>query len=270
MKPIKTTLFILLAILSAGLKAQNLSLSKLTVPLSEPGKSYQLNMDLKSANVNLSVYGGKEIMIDGASAGKNEKPAGNGTVLLQSGNSRDIIAQEKNNAVSITSARSRHEGTMLNIKIPAGAASIKLTVNDGTISASDISGDIEANNLHGNISLANVSGSVVASSNQGNIKVIFKSVNANSAMAFSTLRGNIDVSLPATFKGNVKLRSYRGNIYSGFDMATENTANKITQTFSDGTYQLSSDNWIYGKIGGGGQELMIKTYQGDIYLRKTK
>ena len=270
MKPIKIIVFLLLTTFSAGLKAQSLSLSKLTVPLSEPGKPYRLNLDLKSDSINLSVYGGKEILIEAASAEKKEQSAGHGMLLIQSGSSRDIIAQEKNNVVSVTSATSRREAAMLNIKIPAGATNIKLTVNDGTISASDISGDIEVNNLHGNITLTNVSGSVVASSNQGNIKVGFKSVTANSAMAFSTLRGNVDVSLPATFKGNAKLRSYQGSIYSDFNIDLEKTANKVTKTPSDGAYHMSADDWINGKIGGGGQELMMKTYRGNIYLRKTK
>lgn len=265
MKPIKIILFILLIMFSGKLKAQSLSLSKLTVPLSEPGKPYRLNVDLKSANVNLSVYGGKDIAIDVSSAGKKEQSAGHNTLLIQSGSSSDIVAQEKNNAVSITNATSRRDEVNLNIKMPAGATGIKLSVNDGVISASDISGDIEVNNLHGNISLNNVSGSVVASSNQGNVKVDFKSVNPNSAMAFSTLRGDINVSLPATFKGNVKLRSYSGKVYSDFDIATEKTGNSTHKTPDTDTH-----SWIYGTIGGGGQELMIKNYQGDIYLRKTK
>lgn len=269
MKTIKLIALILLLMLSGEIKAQNLSLSKLTVPLSEPGKPYQLTMDLKSDMVNLSVYDGKEIMIDITSAEKKEKSAENGTLLIQSGSSRGIITQEKNNAVSITSAKSRREAAILNIKIPAGAASIKLAMNDGTISASGISGDIEVNNLHGNILLNNVSGSVVASSNQGSIIVSFKAVNPNSAMAFTTLRGDIKVSLPATFKGNVKLRSYYGNVYSDFGIAAENAENKITKTASGGVYS-STNSWLSGKINGGGQELMMKTYQGDIYLHKTK
>jgi hypothetical protein len=269
MKPIRTILFILLVMLSTGLRAQSLSLSKLAVPLSEPGKPYQLTMDLKSDMVNLSVYDGKEIMIDITSTEKKERPAGNSTLLIQSGSSRDIIAQENNNSVSITSAKSRRDAVSLNIKIPVGATSIKLAMNEGTISASGISGDIEVNNLHGNILLNNVSGSVVASSNQGSIIVSFKAINPNSAMAFTTIRGDIKVSLPATFKGNVKLRSYRGDVYSDFDIATENAANKITKTASGGVYS-NSDNWLSGKINGGGQELMMKTYLGDIYLHKIK
>lgn len=268
MKPIKSIIIILLTMLSAGLRAQNLSLSKLTVPLSEPGKPYQLNVDLKTDIINLSAYEGKDILIDVASTGKKDQSTGHGMLLLQSGSSKSIITQEKNNVVSISNVSSLREAATLNIKLPAGATHIKVSVNDGSISASDISGDIEVSNLHGDISLNNISGSVVANSNQGSVKVNFKSVNTNSAMAFSTLRGDIDVTLPATFKSNVKLRSYRGSIYSDFNIVNDKPENKSNQTSSEG--ELGTNSWIYGKIGGGGQELMIKNYQGDIYLHKSK
>lgn len=272
MKPIKIIAFILLVMFSGKVEAQSVTASKLLVPLSEPGKPYKLNVDLQLAIVNVSVYDGKDIAIDIASIKKKEQRSENkGMVLIHSSSSNDIVAQEKNNVVTITDGPSGNGArVVVNIKIPAGATTLKLSVSDGTLAASNISGTIEANDLHGNISLTNVSGSVVANSNQGNIKVIFKSVDANSAMAFSTFRGTIDITLPAGVKVNTKLRSDYGSIFSDFDIVPEKTENKVDKAPENGVYRVTSNDWIYGKINGGGQELMIKSYRGNIYLRKAK
>ena len=89
-------------------------------------------------------------------------------------------------------------------------------------------------------------------------------------MAFSSLTGNIDVEVPANIRANAKLRSDYGNVYSDFEIAPEKTDNKVAKTPANGIYRFTTDSWLYGKLGGGGQELMIKNYSGNIYLRKTK
>ncbi len=35
-------------------------------------------------------------------------------------------------------------------------------------------------------------------------------------------------------------------------------------------YRINIEEWVYGKIGGGGPEMMMKTMNGNIYIRKMK
>jgi hypothetical protein len=35
-------------------------------------------------------------------------------------------------------------------------------------------------------------------------------------------------------------------------------------------YRINVDEWVYGKISGGGPEMMMKTMTGNIYIRKAK
>ena len=43
---------------------------------------------------------------------------------------------------------------------------------------------------------------------------------------------------------------------------------KVTRTSQNGLSRLSTDDWTYGKVNGGGPEVMLKTFNGDIFLRK--
>jgi DUF4097 and DUF4098 domain-containing protein YvlB len=185
------------------------------------------------------------------------------------GGNNSVNATEKDNRVSISSGHLGRPNN-LKIKIPKGASNIKLaTVNGGGITATDISGVIETNNTNGGIKLTNVSGSVVANTVNGNIIVVFKSIDSKAAMAFSTFNGKVDVTLPATLKANVKLHSDRGDILSDFDAVVDPGAPSATKV-KDGSYRFGDAEWITGKIGGGGPELRMRTFNGNIYIRKAK
>jgi hypothetical protein len=38
----------------------------------------------------------------------------------------------------------------------------------------------------------------------------------------------------------------------------------------DGMYKVSIEDWVKGKVNGGGGEIMMKNMNGNIYVRKTK
>ena len=44
----------------------------------------------------------------------------------------------------------------------------------------------------------------------------------------------------------------------------------MTRSSENGLSRLSTDDWTYGKVNGGGAEVMMKTFNGNIYLRKAK
>jgi DUF4097 and DUF4098 domain-containing protein YvlB len=129
---------------------------------------------------------------------------------------------------------------------------------------------MEISNVHGKITLTNVSGSVVANTVHGDIVVTFKEITPSTPMAFTTLHGDVDVSFPNNAKFNTKIKSDRGDIFTDFDMTMDNSKPKVEQKSSSGTYRVSIDEWVYGKINGGGPEMLFKNMHGNIYVRRSK
>ena len=84
--------------------------------------------------------------------------------------------------------------------------------------------------------------------------------------------GDIDVTLPAGIKADVKMKSQMGDIYSDFDvvMKTAPQRSKETVPAEKGRYRITFDKSIYGAINGGGQEITFNTFNGDIFIRKGK
>ncbi|TLV03044.1 DUF4097 family beta strand repeat-containing protein [Dyadobacter luticola] len=277
-KPI-LSLAILVALTFAQIPAwaQTESKETLTIPLTDPAKPGTLNVGLITGSIHITGYAGNQVIIDAVAPQKSEEKKDRPNDSEASGMKRitprnaalDITVTEQNNTVKINS-RVPNNMTNLNIKVPQKFMLKVSTINDGDIVVENVDGELEVKNVNGDIRLTNVSGSAVANTINGLLKVVFKSVNTTSPMAFSTLNGNVDVTLPATAKFDVKIKSDRGEIYSDFDVDVDKSAPQATRSTKDGMYKVSIEDWVKGKVNGGGGEIMMKNMNGNIYVRKAK
>lgn len=275
--PIQAALLGLLLSGATSLRAQDGGKEQLVVPLSEPGKPGFLTVGLVNGSIHVSGYSGKDVIIDASTSTesrrdkKDDEERGNasGMKRIAGGNSLELTAEEKGNRVKVSSDSWRR-AVNLTIKVPQ-RFSLKLeTVNNGDIVVENVQGELEISNVNGAVQLSDVSGSAVANTVNGAMTVKFKDLTANAPMAFTTLNGRVDVTFPANLKAAVKLQSERGDIYSDFDLAVEKSQPKVERSGQGGMYRVSVEGWTYGKINGGGPEILMKTMNGNIYLRKVK
>lgn len=271
MKKMKIIGLVLLnLIIGTSLLAQTESAEQLIVPLSSPGKPYSLKAHLVTGSIKVVSYEGKDIIIKVTPRKDEEerpKESENGMKRITSAGGYEVTAKEADNTVTINTGNP-NRAIDLDIKVPQDVKLKIGTVNDGTIIVENVRGEIEASNVNDLISLTNISGSVVANTINGDVTVVFSSVDPKAPMAFSTLNGDIKVTLPADTKANLKLKSDNGDVYSDFDIDIDKTPSKTEKTDEPGMYKIKKDNWVYGKINGGGTEMMMKNMQGDIYVKK--
>ncbi|MBE0711406.1 MAG: hypothetical protein IH583_03405, partial [Candidatus Aminicenantes bacterium] len=118
----------------------------------------------------------------------------------------------------------------------------------------------------------NVSGNTLVHTVNGNIEVTLARVAADKPLSFSTMHGDIDVTLPAGVKANLKMKSEQGEIYSDFDINMTRTPAKseAAEKTEQGKFRITFDKSLYGIVNGGGQEIGFNTFSGDIYIRKKK
>jgi hypothetical protein len=89
-------------------------------------------------------------------------------------------------------------------------------------------------------------------------------------MAFTSLNGVVDITLPATVKANLKLRSDNGTVFTDFELKTMSQAAAVVEDTrrSGGRYRVEVNKVIYGSVNGGGADFDIRTFNGNIYVRK--
>lgn len=273
-----TALLLLSLLLSRPLLAQNEVKEQLVVPLSDPGKPGTLHVGLINGSIHVIGYSGKDVVIDiiaspkrGRRDDNDDRPdrTANGMKRIGTGSPLDVSAEERNNTVNVN-ANTARQTVDLTIKVPQRFSLKVSTINNGTIEVENVNGNLEATNVNGYIHLTNIAGSAVANTVNGNLIATFKSIDSDTPMAFSTLNGNVDVTFPASVKANSKLKSDRGEIYSDFDIDVDKNQPKVSRTSQSGMYQVKIEDWVYGKINGGGPEVMMKNMNGNIYIRKAK
>lgn len=258
--------------------AQSVSDDQLTVPLTNPGKAYSLKVNIMAGSIRVVSYGGKEVVIDVTSVENNGKKVkfpdqksseSGGMKRITSARSYEVTAKENDNTVTVSSANP-NRNIHLNLRVPQNVKLTLNAINNGNIEVENINGELEVTNVSGGIRLTNISGSVVASTVNGNVTSNFIAVDPKAPMAFSTLNGNINVTLPADTKANLKLKSDRGDIYSDFDIDIDKAQSQTTKLNERGMYKLKMEAWVNGKINGGGPEILMKNMHGNIYVKKLK
>lgn len=248
---------------------------KLTVPLSDPTKPAEVEVSMVMGSIRVVGAAVNEVTIEARSRnGDDDEPAiagnpGRAGMKRIPNTALGLEAEEENNKVSI-SAESWARAIDLEVTVPAGSSATLSTVNDGDIEVENLDGELDLHNTNGEIHAKDVKGPVSAATINGDVSITFKRSAAGAAMGFSTLNGDIDVTFPADFKADVRMRSDNGEIYSDFEVTMNSTKPEIEEKREGGRYRLVVAREMTGKINGGGPEIRLQTFNGDILLRRPK
>ncbi len=270
MKHIKQIILFAILVGTIGAYAQEDTPEDLfIVPLSDSGSPGKLIVGLVTGSITVTGYEGKEVAVGAIFDGDRNNYIDNkekkGLKRID-GTSTAVAAEEKNNVVRVTS-KNVNKQIHLVIKVPQNFDLKLSTVNGGDIKAKGVNGEFEISNVNGGIALTDVSGSASVDTVNGDVIVDFKSVTKDAPMAFSSLNGDLEIAFPSTLKANVKFKSDMGDIYSDFDMEMDKRKAKVETNNSSNTYKVKIEQWLYGKINGGGPEMLFKTFNGDILIK---
>ena len=250
---------------------------KATVPLHDPSRPAQIRAHLMSGGITVRGADRRDVLVE-ARAGEREErherhrahAEGMKRLELPGGSGLDVT--EEDNVVNIKTS-SFNRPTDLVITVPRRSSLQLKCVNGGDIDVEQVDGEIDADNLNGKITLKNVSGSVVAHSLNGAVLVTLDRIDLSKPMSFSTMNGDIDVTLPDNIRANVRMKTDNGDIYSDFDVKIDAGGRMIPNESGrqpDGTYHLRFDRTLRGTINGGGPEFQFTSFNGQIYIRKKK
>lgn len=235
----------------------------INVPFSDASRPRFVKINSIQGRITVHSYPGKEVIVDFDGERKEEPPRSGMRRLNMPGS---LTIEEENNVVNIRTSPGRRAN--LNIQVPVQTALTIRSVNDCNIDVKGYEGDIDANCTNGSVNLENISGSVLAHSLNGRVKVIMDKL-AGKPMALSTLNGDVDLTLPASAKADVKLKSSNGDIYTDFDVTIGPLAGStIERSREGGKYRVQIDRGVQGRINGGGPLISLTTLNGRIYLRK--
>ena len=273
---------------------QELGSDRVTVPFSNPGKPSFIEVHVQRGSITVKGYNGSEVIIEatlresklgtfggdiadrveemiGTVQKKDKSEKTEGLKKLSLPGSTGLSVEEDNNRMKIRT-RTMKNSVDLVIQVPFSTSLDLSSIMGGEIEVDNVKGEIEVSNMNGTIKLLSVSGTVLANSMNGSIEVTFEEVNPDKPMSFSTMTGDIDLTIPANTKANLKMKTDFGEVYSDFEIAVSQAPQKVEAEpeAEEGRFRIAFDKYYLGAINGGGPEFVLKTMQGDILIRKLK
>jgi DUF4097 and DUF4098 domain-containing protein YvlB len=177
-----------------------------------------------------------------------------GREVIVEPNQRGMKVQESDNEVTVLP--NGLGPAELRISVPIRTSLQLKCASGGNILVENVDGEIEANGVNASITLRKVAGVVVAHSLQGRIQVQLDRATPGKAMSFTTLNGDVEVTLPPDTRANLKLQTSNGSIHSDYQLVASRDSGPGT------------GKRLAGVINGGGPEFQLKTVNGSVSLRK--
>ena len=248
------------------------SADQVTVPLSDPSRPGLIDVSLVHGSITVRGSNRKDVLViahpEADRPSRRVDPDANG--LRRIPQSAGFKISEESNRVRV-SADSPNRSITFEILAPTHSNLKLSTVNGGDILVENIDGDLDVNNTNGGITLNSVAGAVNAGTTNGSVRATMTRVTAQKEMAFTSLNGTVDVTLPPTTKANLRMRSNNGDVYSDFDVQLAASAPTVEENRNgNGRYRISRNRSIVGAINGGGPDFELRTFNSNVYVRKGK
>ena len=138
------------------------------------------------------------------------------------------------------------------LTVPRHARIAATTVN-GNVEIAGLTAPVRAASTNGNVSVLEVGGEVDASSVNGNVQVDLRRADPRSAMELSTVNGSIVLYVPDGFRAYVDARTTNGSVGTDLPLQVAGTRSRSK---------------IVGSLNGGATKLVLRTTNGNIWLRR--
>ena len=245
-------------------------IERVTVPLTEPGRPAVIRVGLVSGSITVRGTNRRDVAIEAQSRGRDERDGSSpgAPTLRRLSQVPGFEVTEADNVITISSG-SFAAPTDFTLMVPMESNLSLSTVNDGILMVDGVAGDIELQNTNGDVRVTNAAGSVVAQTVNGQVSVALTRVAPQKPMSFTTLNGNVDVTLPADTGATLKLRSDNGEVFTDFDVdVAARPATVAPSGRRDGQYRIEINRAVFGTINGGGPAYEVRTFNGNIYVRR--
>jgi DUF4097 and DUF4098 domain-containing protein YvlB len=147
------------------------------------------------------------------------------------------------------------KGISAGVSIIGASGEVSAESVSGDVVLADVSGDVAARSVSGDIRVGGATvGSVRAGSVSGDVQVAAAALSGSGELAFESVSGNVDATLPEALDADVRMTTVSGRVTSDFPLAAAPDRRRQRD--------------VSARIGSGGRSLTFQTVSGDITLRR--
>jgi hypothetical protein len=179
----------------------------------------------------------------------------------------NLRVEERNNIMDlrIDSELPGFYGVELEITVPTQTRLELEMTGGGDIFVAGVSGVVDVANHNGSVELTELGSNAVVDARNGSITATFDAVDPELPMAFSTLNGSVDVTLPEGAAADLRIRHTYGGVESDFPLRTSD-GRQVTADLAG--LDKGETRVLSASLNGGGPRFDFFTANGTVYLRR--
>ena len=154
------------------------------------------------------------------------------------------------------------------VTVPRDTQLVLCTINLGEVTVAGTRGDFSVSNVNGRIELRDVHGSGTATTVNGAIDATLLDVPRSNAL-FKTFNGDVHVTFPSQLAADLRMKTSSGGLFTDFDVVPL-ARTQAAPSRSDGRFVYRSNDFARVRVGGGGPEITLETFNGDVLVLKAQ
>lgn len=216
-----------------------------TIRFSDPAKPGTLKLAV--SNGSLRIRGAEAAEITIRTDLKPDKPAQRKDGLRVLTSSSSYSLSEKDNVVTLSYGDAWPTGGSgdFDITVPRSTNIVVSNALGGDIEVGDVAGTIEIKSLNGEVKLDRVVNSALVETMNGEIHADVQAMSDGKPVSFTSMNGEVKLTLNPTIKANVRLRTHNGSILTDFDdkqLVTKTAALKAEVRYGKHSNNSDSDD----------------------------
>ncbi len=196
------------------------TLSPARLKFSDPAKPGKLRLRVRWGDITVTGANTQAVTIVSNIKSKQQAQAKNSSGLRRLDSETTYTATEKDNVITIElggDTPNPSAGATLAITTPRNTSVVVENTFGGRVDVKNIEGDADIRSLNGEVTLDQIAGSALVETMNGEIHATFVKVAEGKPLSFTSMNGEVDVSIPADTKANVRLRTQNGAVLTDFD-----------------------------------------------------
>ncbi len=224
-----------------------------------------LRVSLMSGRVEVEGYDGDEVLIS-VSEGPAQDGApdvdDDGMRILPNGGQNLVVRQDGGQI--IVRAGSMDEAALVSVRAPRDVRLSLHSAMDSSISVVDMSGEMEIQNSNGPVEVRGLRSAAVIHAHTDDLTVSVDASELPGPLVLNSWAGDVELTVPATLQANLRWRTNMGDVRTNLDVTDIETVTEREET-EDG---VRLEGYTTARLNGGGAEVSVTAYTGDITLRR--
>lgn len=226
-----------------------------------------LRVNLLSGGVRVQGYDGDQVLISVSSDMADlveDEPEEGGMRRLPNGGQNLVVRQDGGEI--IVRAGTADEAAQVAVRVPRNTRLTIHSTMDGAIAVENVIGEMDINSSAGPVEVIGLANAAVIHAHADDLVTSLATRELPGPLVLTSWAGDVELTLPVDLSANLRWRTNFGDVLTNLDVQDIQTVTERKET-DDG---VRLEGFTTARLNGGGPEISITAYTGDITLRKAE